>query len=563
MKKLLLFVAVSTLLFFGLHAQNAASQRYEIIKKDGKPIGLLDKISKERLNLIGLPEATPNKKVAKAELNMVTKKSTKEDVATITLTVVGDPWENGTGVQLLLDQDTEIVDHFEDWFWNTDEMFYTNSEYTIPENATYNLSDPEIVIDATASIDIPEGTYDFIFFRPWPFLEMLFILNWAGTEDYAMGDDFLFLAGFEYIFTIASAGEVEFETPEDLALSKIILPQPSLNLTDQETISVVLYNNGITDISGDVELAYKVNGSNEIIETAFIELASGDEITHAFNTKADFSGLGFYTVEARLAYEFDTNPYNNMATGKTKKMTLIELPFVDEFETSNSMLSWFIIDANGDGYSWTYDDLLLPGADGETGSLQVLCQSYGADEYLLTDPMHITESGVYDMTFYAARLGNDNIKVFYGTTPNVAEMELFEVVTPTSSDWSEYHLSFDIETPGNYTFAFYYYAVSSEGGSGINFDKFKLEQQTNSIAMLSKDQLKLYPNPVTGVLNIECKDVNIDKVIVSNILGKIVYTTSNINNAAFRLNTTDFTSGFYLISVQTAAGVVHSKFVVE
>ena len=563
MKKLLLFVAVSTLLFFGLHAQNAASQRYEIIKKDGKPVGLLDKISKERLNLTGLPEDTPNKKVVKAELNMVTKKSTKEDVATITLTVVGDPWENGTGVQLLLDEDADIVDHFWDWFWTTDEQFYLNSEYTIPEDATYNLSDPEIVIDATASIDIPEGTYDFIFLRPFPMLEMLFILNWAGTEDYAMGDDFLFLAGFEYIFTIASAGEVEFETPEDLALSKIILPQPSLDLTDQETISVVLYNNGITDISGDVELAYKVNGGNEIIETAFIELASGDEIIHAFNAKADFSGSGFYTVEARLAYEFDTNPYNNMATGKTKKMTLIELPFVDEFETSNSMLSWFIIDANGDGYSWTYDDLLLTDADGGKGALQVLCQSYGADEYLLTDPIHITESGVYDMTFYAARLGNDNIKVFYGTTPNVAEMELFEVVTPTSSDWSEYHLSFDIETPGNYTFAFYYYAVSSEGGSGINFDKFKLEQQPNSIAMLSKDQLKLYPNPVTGVLNIECKDLNIDKVIVSNVLGKIVYTTSNINNAAFRLNTTDFASGFYLISVQTAAGVVHSKFVVE
>ncbi|MCL2435925.1 MAG: T9SS type A sorting domain-containing protein, partial [Lentimicrobiaceae bacterium] len=255
----------------------------------------------------------------------------------------------------------------------------------------------------------------------------------------------------------------------------------SLDLTNQEVISVVIYNNGIVDIAGDVELAYKVNGGTEIIETYTIsELAPGDEITYTFNAKADFSAFGFYTVEARVDYEFDSNPYNNTITGKTKKMALIELPFVDEFDTPESMLNWSTIDGNGDGLSWNYDNWFLTDADGGRGCLQVLCQTYGADEYLITDPIVIPGGNTYTMSFYAARLGNDNIKILYGTTFNVEEMEVLEVVIPNLYEWEKIELSFEIETSGNYFFAFHYYAVHSAGGGGINFDKFRLETQVSA-----------------------------------------------------------------------------------
>ena len=436
MKKLLFFVAVSTLFMVGLHAQtptplsvkkNIMSERYDIVMEAGKPAGLFDKLSNTRLNLAG-EEVTPNKNVKRAKISVITKESAREDVATITLTVVGDPWGNGTGVQLLLDQDAEIVDHFWDWWWIDDEQFYINSEYKIPENADLNFNDLHVIHDGTGSVEIPEGIYDFIFFRPWDMMEMIFILNWAGTSDYAMGDDFEFLAGFEYIFTVETAGEITFETPADIMLSKIILPQPSLDLTNEEEISVVLYNNGAEDIAGNVELSYKVNDGTEIIVESFeiSELAPGAEITYTFTAKADFSEVGFYTVEAHFEYEFDTNPYNNTISGQTKKMAVIELPFVDEFDTPASMLKWLTIDGNGDGVAWLYDNIFLTDADGGKGCLQVLCQSYGANEYLITDPIAISVNGDYEMSFYATRLGNDKVTVLYGTTPNVEEMEILE-----------------------------------------------------------------------------------------------------------------------------------------
>ena len=492
MKRLLLFVVVSTLLTFGALAQNSASrlapvsvhkstksERHGLIMENGKPIGFFDRVSQKRVNFAG-EDLTPNKTVPKTKLSVITKESAKEDVATITLTVIGDPWGNGTGVQLLLDEDAEMVDDFWGWYLADENLFYIHSEYKIPENASYTFTNPQVILDGTASIDIPGGIYDFIFFRPWPMLEMLCVLNWAGTGEYAMGDDFLFLPGFEYTFTVESAGDVSFETPEDIALSNIILPQPSLDLTNQEVITVVLYNNGIVDITGDVELAYKVNGGTEVIEIYTIsELVPGDEITYTFNAKADFSEVGFHTVEARVEYEFDSNPYNNTITGQTKKLAIIELPFIDEFDTPASMLKWSTIDGNGDGYSWIYDDWFLTDADGGKGCLQVLCQTYGADEYLITDPIAIPEAGTYNMSFYAARLGNDKITILYGTTFNVEEMEVLEVVTPNLYNWEKIELNVEIETSGNYFFAFHYYAVHSAGGAGINFDKFRLETQVS------------------------------------------------------------------------------------
>jgi hypothetical protein len=328
----------------------------------------------------------------------------------------------------------------------------------------------------------------------------------------------------------------------------------------------VLYNNGITNIVGDVELAYKVNNGTEIIEIYTIsELAPGEETTYTFNAKADFSEVGFYTVEARVKYESDSNPYNNTITGKTKKPTLIELPFVDEFDTPNSMLNWFIIDGNKDGYSWEYDNVLLTDADGGKGCLQVLCQTSGADEYLIVDPIPMLPGVTYLVSFYTVRLGLDNLKILCGKTSKVEEMQfIYEVGGPNDFDWEETVFFLQVATPGNYFLAFHYHAVHAEGEVGIYFDKFKIEAHVGipDIA-LSKDQLKLYPNPVSGVLNVELKNMDINKVVVTNTLGQVMHTTSNIKDAVFRLNTTRFAPGVYFISVQAENGVVHSKFVVE
>ncbi|MCL2289843.1 MAG: DUF2436 domain-containing protein [Bacteroidetes bacterium] len=583
MKKLFFIVVVSTLLILGLHAQNSTSrlapvgvhekaisnnksERYSLIKKDGKVTGLFDNVSQQKVSLTGAT-SVPDKSVVKTKLGFVTKKSGKQDVATITLNVIGDPWGNGTGFQMCLYADGVLPEGFDiyDWIFEP-ELFYSNSEYKIPENASADLNNPQVILDGTGSVDIPGGVYDFIFLRPTPQDDFIWLCNWAGTDDLAAGYGYPFVAGFEYIFTIEQQSYVVFEAPNDIKMSKIILPQPSLDLTDQEEISLVLYNNGIENITGEVELSYVVNDEDYIIiETYFIsELAPGEEITYTFDAKVNFSAIGFYTVTAHVEYEFDSNPYNNTLTGLTKKFEVIEVPFFDDFATPSSMLRWSTIDGNGDGYSWQYDNWLITDADGGYGCLQVLCQTYGADEYLVTDPIAMNAGVAYGLSFYSYRLGNDNLKVLYGTTYNVEEMELLKVVIPDPSDWTQNMILFDVETDGNYFFAFHYEGVYSNGSRGVNFDNFMIERFGNIPEIVPNEyQLKLYPNPVSGVLHVELKDATINKVEVYNSLGQIVNTTSGVNDSMFKLNTTSFPTGLYFISVQTKVGIVNKRFIVE
>jgi len=580
MKKILFIVAVSTVFIFGLQAQNTAlqlepvgmykkskSERFDIIMKEGKPFCIFDNISQKNYTIFG-DEISPAMNAVKTKWSVVTQKSAKEEVATITLHVIGDPWGNNTGLQMFLDADAEIVDNFWDYFWIDESYFFNNSEYKIPENAIYGFINPQVILNGTGTVDIPGGVYDFLFLRPWPLLQGYFVPKWAGSDEIAMADNFTFIAGFEYVFTVETPGDVFFETPEDIKLSNIILPISSLDLTGNEEISVVIFNNGMINISGNIELAYKINGGTEVVENYSVpELIPGDEITYTFNAKADFSEVGFYTVEARVEYESDSNPYNNTISGKTKKLALLELPFADNFDTQASMDNWSNIDGNGDGYAWMYDNWFLTDADGGKGCLQVLCQSYGANEYLITDPIPISDSGTFHLSFYSYALGNDNIKILYGTTFNIQEMELWDVVYPNSTDWEKVEMSIDIDEPGNYFFAFHYFGDKSEGASGVNLDKVNISfepiifDNISNIAL--NKQLHLFPNPVSKVLNIELEANIIDKIFVYNMLGDVIHINMSVNSSNYRLNTTDFAPGIYFITAQTEAGAIHSKFVVQ
>lgn len=562
MKRILSSIVLSIFVFLCVVAQNqtfnleplgqyqkSKSERVDVLVKNGKPVELFDKVSHKRLTLTG-DEIIHGKSQATAKCSVTTKKSSKEEVATITLTVIGDPWGpglgTGTGLQMFIDADAVIVDNFWDYFWVDENYFFDNSEYKIPQNAVYGFTNPQVIHNGTGSVEIPGGVYDFLFLRPWPFVEMYVVTNWAGSDEIAMADNFTFVAGLEYIFTVETPGDVFFQTPEDIKLSDIILPLPSLELTNQEDVSLVLDNNGSETITGDVKLAYKVNNGTEVEESFSItELLPGDDIIYTFNAKANFSAVGFHKVEARVEYAADANPYNNTLVKETKKFELIGLPFNDEFDTPNSMLRWSTIDGNGDGYSWMYDNWFLTDADGGKGCLQVLCQSYGANEYLVTDPIIISEAGIYEMSFYSYALGNDKITILYGKTYNVSEMEVLEVVYPNSSDWEIIEQLIMIDKPGNYFFAFHYFGVYSDDARGVNFDKFNLKQSsiTNTYTIVPVKSGCVIIEPSSEIEVLEGEDqtftfvselgclilmVLIDDVINEEALAAGTYTFSNV-----------------------------------
>ena len=428
------------------------------------------------------------------KVEIIPQKSSKADVATITFEVVGSPLlEYGIdcGFHMILDADAEMYTYFFDYFWDQWDLLYNMCEYKIPTNASPNLSNPNWLLNDHASIDIPGGVYDFAFLIPYPDGGRLFTC-WILVDGWyyeSFIDDFTFKAGYEYKFKVDYADEIVFDGGEyDVALKEIILPPMSVDL-DMEDISVVLKNSGTQTITGDIALSFIVDGGTPVSENYSANLAPGATVTYTFTNKADLSAGGLHKVTANCNFAQDINAFNDNITGYVKKPFPRTLPFYEKFDTEEDFIAnWTVINANcsEDGNEWRYCNW-NEDADGGYGSLQINApadwcyEDVTAKDWLISDPMIITTAGTHNISFWASLFSmEETVKIYYGLTSNTDEMTLLTEVTmhmedATWPDWFAIYIhNFEIATPGNYYFAFYY--CTPIGWNGIDFDNVKIAE---------------------------------------------------------------------------------------
>ena len=70
------------------------------------------------------------------------------------------------------------------------------------------------------------------------------------------------------------------------------------------------------------------------------------------------------------------------------------------------------------------------------------------------------------------------------------------------------------------------------------------------------NSLKLYPNPVTNILTIKSKNVEISKVEIYSILGEKI---KEINSNFDSITTDNLPNGVYLIKIYSEKGMVMKK----
>lgn len=63
------------------------------------------------------------------------------------------------------------------------------------------------------------------------------------------------------------------------------------------------------------------------------------------------------------------------------------------------------------------------------------------------------------------------------------------------------------------------------------------------------EDTKIYPNPARGIVNVLSKNRALQSIKIFNKLGQIVYEKSQINDFNFSLNTSEFSSGMYLVKI--------------
>lgn len=77
---------------------------------------------------------------------------------------------------------------------------------------------------------------------------------------------------------------------------------------------------------------------------------------------------------------------------------------------------------------------------------------------------------------------------------------------------------------------------------------------------VNKNDIRIYPNPATEVINVEGLDMQ--KVTIMNYHGQIVYENKNplLNNS---INIEQFISGIYILKIETSNGLQIKKIVIE
>ncbi len=168
------------------------------------------------------------------------KADVPEGFAQVTLTAP-DIWGDGTGYQMLLDADATaygtIIPTSGALTTSGDvsDDIYAQFEYKIPENADGALTTQNIVFNASVTILIPAGTYDYCITNPTPGNRMWIAGDYGPTPGRA--DDFVFASGVAYEFTIAMYDSFDgvsltIDDPSAITIPTDVTAEPTATTAD-------------------------------------------------------------------------------------------------------------------------------------------------------------------------------------------------------------------------------------------------------------------------------------------------------------------------------------------
>ena len=402
-----------------------------------------------RRNRIGKPAAVQAPRLQSA-------KAIEGDQARITLYVQTD-WGDGSGYQLILDKECEITGTT-----SLDEIFAA-ADYTLPSNAA--VLENFLKAGESASVDIPAGEYDFYVFNPTPSDGTVYI---AGGE--AVGDNFEFKGGVEYVFTInvdLTAGdnvEITTDSPVEIGVSEIISPVSGRDLSAEESITARIFNNGTEEVTS-FTATYTLDGGQPVSETVNTAIAPGGSIDYTFTSKADFSAAGVHSLAVSVEHEKDGLPTNNSVTARIIHIAAVEAPYVCAFDNESCINEWTIIDANNDGSTWTISL--------DEQCAKVLYNSLNkTDDYLVTVCPIILDAGTNNIALeYNAMSSSyyESFEILYGKTSNVNEMTVLKKYEnfPASEEKLTAIVNFDTEEAGEYFFAIHATSEADQMGFEI------------------------------------------------------------------------------------------------
>jgi len=197
----------------------------------------------------------------------------------------------------------------------------------------------------------------------------------------------------------------------DAAITAIVAPVSGTDMTDSETVTATIKNNGATAIT-TADLILTVNEEAPITETFTGNIAPGMTANYTFTATADLSAAGSHTITVRIEVEDDTNPNNDELTVTITNTICIggitSFPWTEGFEgTAFPPACWKSYNVDGGGSQWARNTTNVHSGSASAGHT---FSSAGMQEgWLITPQIAIPNDGNYILEFWSYNTwANDN-----------------------------------------------------------------------------------------------------------------------------------------------------------
>ena len=439
--------------------------------------------------------------------------------------------QGGTGEFVVLLIETETS--------NTSAQITGTSSGSASNHNTYSQGDftdggnnPIPIVDATthlsSNVSIYEGYVPSIYvFCPSGYVAEInsYFINDAGTAFLSAS------AGAQNIYNFATSG-----CPTETSLPMVDINKPIVAKMGQATtISSTVVS------ASDFTYAWTFEGGTpETATTASVNVVWNTEGQH--NITLVVTNASGPTTENAVIDVVDCTD------------GISEFPFVENFE--NGQGCWDFISMNTEN-------------EGEFGVLEYSEGMHGAvfnsyysasnyNQYMISPELH--HVGDLDLSFKYKKIDDANSSekfyVKYSTTDTQLSSftAIGSVISVSSTSWTTYNGVLPADAKYfmiNYTSNYLYYLIVDDVRIEAN------HEDPSSIAGAFANDINIFPNPTTGIVNIDAEGLN--KVVVYDVTGRMMMSVANEST----IDISNLEAGVYFFSVETENGSAMKKLVKE
>ncbi len=359
-------------------------------------------------------------------------------------------------------------------------------------------------------------------------------------------------------------------------------PRDCNTFTASTPLSILFGNVGNND-QDTFNIEYSVSNQDGLVLVSGAQealgLDNGDTLT--VNLSVDLSSNGFYIVQAITSLKGDQNPDNDTLTAALLNprvdLTADESQFQEDFENIPSLgaIGWTTENANNDEETWTAFSAPDFANSGSNFIINFRAEGQASDDWLYSNCLDLRGGETYQVRFFARANGGttESFEIQVGTSPSASAMTLIESYPNFSTNsYTEFTEIFSVPTDGTYYLGWHMTTPdfqTGEGSGGILLDDISVIQ-TEGVTALANNLLskttKIGPNPTSGQLtvNLEQAAPSPTEIQVLTQTGQVVYEVATQNTSRiFDLDLSLLPAGLYLLKVQTTAGVLVKKVMVE